>query len=396
MIFIDINDWEFSARTEQGTVLYNARAGASTAQGPLVFGDAANQCSRTHPQRFNNKYLYTLAAEPIAGDLKPAKNHADLIYHHLLQLQLPADKPITFCVGGHLTLTHLGLLLGIAKEAKLDVKGFLDSALAHSLSTPFTENYHVLDLELHRLVVSHVSITNNERTAGNTTTYDGMGAAAIIEGWMNVIADEFVQKTRFDPLHTGACEQQLLDQINGWMGEQKLKDQHISLSYADANRDIDVAASLLSDKLQQRLTGCDFESISRLLLSPRAARMRGLKDALAKRIAQVMVADEASLPNNYHTLTQSLSDQGVRRIITAKTDLEVAPATTKQKATHLLLHNQAHPLSAQRFAKHLDPQHSKTRSTDIAVNGVIAPGETVYVGDRVLLQELTYTAITVL
>ena len=79
-----------------------------------------------------------------------------------------------------------------------------------------------------------------------------------------------------------------------------------------------------------------------------------------------------------------------------KTDLEVAPATTKQKATHLLLHNQAHPLSAQRFAKHLDPQHSKTRSTDIAVNGVIAPGETVYVGDRVLLQELTYTAITVL
>ena len=158
MIFLDINDWQLTARTAYGPALFKEPVGASKATGKLEFGQPALQHSRSHPQQFNNKYFYSLAPDPLSGDLRPAKNHADLIYHHLVELSLPEDKPLVLCVSGHLTNQQLGLLLGICQEAKLTVNGFIDLALGQSLAAPMHNDYHVLDIELHRMTLSHITV----------------------------------------------------------------------------------------------------------------------------------------------------------------------------------------------------------------------------------------------
>ena len=236
MITLEVNDWQLTAWDERGECLLTQTAGASTAPGQLTFGDAALRHSRSHPQRFNNRYLYSLAADPISGDLRPAQNHADLIYHHFKQLQLPGDQPVALCVGGHVTNQQLGLLLGICQEAGMRIAGFIDAALAQSLQVPASSDYHVLDMELHRLTLSHVAVGAGHRESTQTLTLDGAGAANIIDGWMNVIADQFVQKTRFDPLHAGNTEQQLYDQVRAWLTDPAIVERRVSVKHLVESR----------------------------------------------------------------------------------------------------------------------------------------------------------------
>ena len=93
------------------------------------------------------------------------------------------------------------------------VQGFVDLGLAIALGVPASADFHVLDIELHRMTISEIHVDGQQRNVQQSTAIDGIGASNITEGWMNVAADEFVQKTRFDPLHAGQSEQQLFEQI---------------------------------------------------------------------------------------------------------------------------------------------------------------------------------------
>ncbi len=376
MLFLELNDWQMTAWDEQGDRVLQQGVGASIAPGQLSFGEAALAHSRSHPQQFNNRYLYSLSPDPIAGDLRPAKNHADLIYHHLIHMGLP-NEPIGLCVGGHLTNQQLGLLLGIAQEAGLKIAGFIDAALAQSLSVPATGDFHVLDIELHRMTLTHIAVAADHRDSTQTIGLDGLGTASIVDGWMNVIADEFVQKTRFDPLHAGNTEQQLYDQVNRWLTEIGIVDRRVNVSNGEASRDIEVSASLLKDKLRQRLASIDLDHIQRLVLSPRAASVAGLQALLAERVNYIETCSADDMARNCSTLARGFIPTDVRRIVSA--DIAVAntdtaaPQPTLANATHLLCEHIAYPLTDARFNGHV-PQ-------------TLQLGEVVRVGDQ------AYTAI---
>ncbi len=271
MVFLDINDWQLTARSEDGTLLLREPMAASRAGGALVFGFPALRQSRANPQQFNYKYLYSLAPDPGSGDMRPAKNHADLIFHHLTRLDMLKEQPVVMGIGGHLTNQQLGLLLGICQEASIQVAGFVDLALAQSIGADTTANYHVLDVELHRATLTEVVVDGQTRTQQQTVTWDGVGVANMVDGWMNVIADEFVQKTRFDPLHAGHSEQQLFDQVYAWLGQGPLNSQRISVTHGEASRDIEIDRQPLADKLRQRLRGFELDHVEQLFVTPRAA-----------------------------------------------------------------------------------------------------------------------------
>lgn len=376
MLFLEINDWQLTAWDAQGDRILQQTVGASSAPGQLSFGETALAHSRSHPQQFNNRYLYSLAPDPIAGDLRPAKNHADLIYHHLLHMGLPSE-PAGLCVGGHLTNQQLGLLLGICQEVGLKVSGFIDAALVQSLAVPASGDFHVLDVELHRMTLSHIAVSANHRETAQTVTLDGLGTANIIDGWMNVIADEFVQKTRFDPLHAGQTEQQLYDQVSRWLTEIGIVDRRVSVNNGDASRDIEVSAGLLKDKLRQRLAGADVDHIQRLVLSPRAASVAGLQALLAERVSYIDACNPSDLARNCSSLAQGFIPTDVRRIVSAEiaaasTDTPAAQPTLNS-ATHLLCDHVAYALNDARFNG--QPQQP------------LAPGDQVHIGEQ------TYTAI---
>ena len=45
------------------------------------------------------------------------------------------------------------------------------------------------------------------------------GLSALLQTWMQMLAEQFVRKTRFDPLHEAGSEQRLSDRLLAWLGE---------------------------------------------------------------------------------------------------------------------------------------------------------------------------------
>ena len=188
-----------------GEIIYDQVAAAAYDGKELIFGKAAQRAARTLPQQFNHRYLSTLSGEPLPTPLGDARNFADLIYRHLQTLAID-DTPVTFAVPSHLSDNQLGLLLGISRELDVDVQGFVDLGLAYAASSGCTGDFSVVDLEQHRLVQATFKAADGEVCLVEHRTWEGAGYAHIIEGWMSFVADEFVHRTRFDPLHTGNTE----------------------------------------------------------------------------------------------------------------------------------------------------------------------------------------------
>jgi len=402
MLFLDINDYELSLR-QSNTPVKTQPAAAAVIEGKLTFGRAALLHSRSHPQHFNNKYLYSLAADPISGDLNPAKNHADLIYHHLDQLELPAEEPLVFGVSGQVTNTQLGLLLGICKEAKLDVHGFVDLGLAHALGSVTNRSTHVLDIELHRMTLSEVIVKGSTCSVSQCEAFDGVGVSNIIEGWMNVIADEFVQKTRFDPLHAGHTEQQLFDIVWQWLGDAPSITPRVSIHHGDANRDIELNQNLLISKLEQRLEHIDLDHVGHLLVSPRVNSIPGIVDLIRNKVDHLQIVPENSIEAGYTVLADLLEPNSVRRITAADIDSKhiqadvKTPKTTPKvtQPTHLLLGFVAKSILDPTFVEFIDGETLNSRVASCIINGVAGAGTTLCVGDSVFINGETHTAIRI-
>ncbi|NOX52126.1 MAG: hypothetical protein GXP16_16555 [Gammaproteobacteria bacterium] len=396
--WLEINDWQLSGRTANNEVLCNDIAAALLRSNELVFGEAAWQNSRTHPLNFNARYLSNLSPDPVSGDLGTAKNSADLIYHHLRGLDIK-EAPITLAVAGHVSNQQLGLLLGICQEAGLQVNGFVDIALAHCLTTPLPEQFHVLDLELYRSSLSHMQIENDLLKMKQCTTTDGIGVVSIIDGWMNVVADEFVQQSRFDPLHTGASEQQVFDQIYQWLGSRELAHCRISVLNGDTQRDQEVSIRTLQAKLAQRFAALDLSQVSTLAVTARVQQIPGLMEILQKQVSHLVALKGDDVSDNYLSLARNLDNSNIRRIDTAARVAQkwASPGkTTTAQTSHLLIDHTALPLNDKIFINHINCDQAQIRSSQVCVNGELARvGHVIAIGDRIEVDGQKYLAIQV-
>jgi deoxyadenosine/deoxycytidine kinase len=69
-----------------------------------------------------------------------------------------------------------------------------------------------VDVFLQHVQVSELVIGTEVRHERSFEVRD-CGFSNLLDGWVNLIADRFVQETRFDPLHTADSEQQLYNQV---------------------------------------------------------------------------------------------------------------------------------------------------------------------------------------
>ncbi len=399
MIFLEINDWQLTLRDSQGLVQTRQPAAASSAAGGLVFGADALARSRSHPQQFNNRYLSSLSADPVAGDLGSARNHADLVYEHVKALDLDPAVAVGLAIPGYLTNDQLGLLLGIFQETGLAVSGFVETGLAQALHLPGGSATHLLDIEMHRLCLTQLTFQEEQIAATKTNSLDGFGVANIVDGWMNVIADEFVHKTRFDPMHAGQSEQQLFDNVYGWLGHAEVSPQRVRVNQGEAVREMEVSARQLDDKLRQRLSAAEFGELGTLAVTPRVLAVPGLASALESAGCTLIRVDENTIAANYAALRADLEREGVRRITSARTRSNgevAAPAaiSSKQTATHLLADHHATALDSARFVPIFDPSTAACRDRNVKINGMFAElGQTLHPGDEVECLGATFTAI---
>ena len=219
MLVLDINDAEI-ALTRNGEELYPNPGVASVAPKTTVFGHEALARARLHPQQSHNEFWQRLNADPVTPRGRGVANQADLVYLQLQELRAATGEKrpaVVLVAPSAVTNEQFAVLLGIASEAGLDVRAIVDASVARGKHQRLEWVRAGFDVSLQRATVTQIErIDTDDRPIVRRSAVDEIpaaGFAALVEGWIDVVADRFVDGTRFDPLRIANTEQQVFDQL---------------------------------------------------------------------------------------------------------------------------------------------------------------------------------------
>ena len=286
MLQLFLDDWNLTL-CDAARVLRQEPAVALEHGGELRFGAAAIDEARLHPRGSNQDYLGKLNADPLNQPMKAARNHADLTYLHLKALTEEIEEVqdgVCVIVPSTVSNDQLGLFLGVAKEAGLPIKGFTDLAALSGAALPTPQHFQFIELNLGRAYLCEVR--SNPLTRVETPTeFIDFGISRVLDGWTNVIADQFVTASRFDPLHAADTEQQLYNLVRGWMGSEA-PSSYVTLEHQNQTRRQEISIDALRAKLEQMI-----EPLQNLLnpelpirLGPNASALPLLRSVLSANV----------------------------------------------------------------------------------------------------------------
>jgi hypothetical protein len=191
--------------------------------GRVLVGDAAASRYRTAPLHAQNRYWHALGTEPLPWSAEGVATAADLAHAHLTAVLAPAAEPaiadLLLAVPPGYTREQLGLLVGIANECGVTVRGLVDAGLAAGMTVAPAPCMLHLDLQLHQAVATllEVSPADGMLRRVRYELLPGVGVLAFRQAMAAAIATAFVRETRFDPLHQAATEQALHDRLPDWL-----------------------------------------------------------------------------------------------------------------------------------------------------------------------------------
>lgn len=183
----------------------------------LLIGTRAQQNAKLLPRWTNNRFWNQLNTDNISNATSSIRHHADLAFSHLedLQQHVNADS-LVIAVPAYYDKAQLGLLLGMCKEAGLPVTSLVDMSLLAIANQPSHTNAMYLDIGLHRISLTMLKTDGAIRQTGHQTILE-TGFATFWDRWASLIAEQFIQSSRFDPMHEAASEQQLFNQLPAFM-----------------------------------------------------------------------------------------------------------------------------------------------------------------------------------
>ncbi|HKE43348.1 MAG TPA: FHA domain-containing protein [Steroidobacteraceae bacterium] len=222
---IEINDAGVLVAVD-GVVRQSSPGYALLDREPTVVGEPALHAARIEPLNINNRFWNELDERPLLVRAAAGRSHADLAYLHLAHIWRDLAEPpqaVRFAVPATLRPQQLALLLGIAREARVPVAGFVDTAVALASTAPDSGRLLYVDVHLHHTVITAVAVGERARRERSELARNA-GWLAFTDTWLSMVGREFVARTRFDPLHRAAVEQQLFDALPGWLEQLQTSD----------------------------------------------------------------------------------------------------------------------------------------------------------------------------
>jgi hypothetical protein len=295
LLALEVNDARLilARGSAVGGELIAESEGYAVLEGPNVLtGDAARSRARLKPLYSYNRFWRELSVAELPRPNARARTAADLAFAHLDGMLAPfrAGSPeLLLALPAGYSREQLGLLLGVANECGAAVCGVVDSAVASVASEPVGARVLHLDLELHYAVLTALD-RDSELRRSHSELLPRHGLLALQEAWVEMIAATFVRRTRFDPLHQAANEQDLWNRLPGWLAELE-RSERIDVELADerASHTVEVTRDSL-----RSATGSVYEGLVRfvqkmclagvsteLLLSDRAGDAPGLAAQLS-------------------------------------------------------------------------------------------------------------------
>ena len=181
----------------------------------LLVGRAAERQAHLHPLEYNNVFWDQLNTEPLKQPNEHAQNHAEMAYAHLARIWEKIKghgDEVVMAVPAFFGRDQLGLVLGIAEALSMPLNGMVSLSIAAASKPCLDEVMLHLDIHLHRSEVTFLE-QGDRLTQRESVTVRGKGLHHLYTEWVKVIGDEFVRKTRFDPLHLASTEQELYDRL---------------------------------------------------------------------------------------------------------------------------------------------------------------------------------------
>lgn len=330
----------------------------------LITGREAWANASLYPRRIQNHYWDDLSTEPLADRRFRHLTAADLASRQLENLWHRAAQPgdrLAMAVPAYLDTDKLGLLLGIAMDLDIPIVAMVDAAVAATRREYLHAVPVHIDLSLRKAMLVRL-LQNGQAQLERAAVVDDCGMLDLYEIWLRVVAESFVQQSRFDPLHTAETEQVLQNNMLDWLATASSRDTvAMEIRYRGITHKAEVASLELinaATPVYQNIVS-NLRALYRagetpaMQLSDRAARMPGLADTLTARVggdvfllepgatarglAYRIVADDAGGPV---TLTRHLPwDQSPMEVAATDGRVDARP-------THVLHGARAIPINA--------------------------------------------------
>ena len=278
-------------RGETGEVLTEVPGLAVLDDDRTRTGNEAAERVRLKPLLAHTNFWRALSTEQLTRPSRLARSTADIAFSQaeaVLGLYKTEGESVLLAVPAGYSREQLALLLGVINETGVRVAGLVDAALAACSLEPAPARLLHLDLELHQAILTVLEYSGGQRAGLKRSRYEialRNGVLDIQQTLMQFIAETFIRKTRFDPLHDANTEQRLVDRLPAWLGELREQEQiTLSMQFGDRPLEIEIERAQLIAAVERhyvellrlvqgaRVAGMQIE----LRLSPRIAAFPGL------------------------------------------------------------------------------------------------------------------------
>ena len=248
---LELNDCEIRVANHAGIILRSPGIAVLDKE-DLHLGEEAVKKAYLNPRATYNRYWHKMNQDALPTANSRFRHHADLVYTHLLKIHEQAGTPseLFFAVPGSYSAEQLSMLLGIASACPFNAVGLVDVAVASAAAMAVAGEYQHIDIHLHQMVITRVQISDSiSRTA--VASVAELGLNKIYSSTAGLIADMFIQQSRFDPLHHAETEQSLYDQLPDCL--QTLRDEQevlLEIRYRDTTHHARLTRDALLGKLQ--------------------------------------------------------------------------------------------------------------------------------------------------
>jgi len=184
-------------------------------QDEIVTGRKAWDQARRHPLGVDDRFWDQLDVQPVDARDPHSPSRAEVAFEHLRrvveQVRRP-DEEVVIAVPPFYDRRQLGLLVSIARELKIPLRGLVASPVALPPELVPSGTFMVVALGLQRCTMS-IMVNGEHLRHERTYVSPDVGLLAFWRQWVKAVGGEFVRKTRFDPLHNADTEQQLHDKL---------------------------------------------------------------------------------------------------------------------------------------------------------------------------------------
>jgi len=288
-----INDAGISV-LDSNRILYREPGFALLEDNELLTGKMAYAQSREKPRSIHNEYWSNLQTTSLADRRFHHLSAADLVSRQLEQIwqQHGAGNELLVAVPAYMGTDNLGLFLGIASELGVPIVALVDAAVAATRRQYKGGIPAHVDLSLHSATLTRVAQAEQAQV-DRAEVIEGSGILALYDAWISVIAEAFVQQSRFDPLHTAETEQALHDCLPQWLAAASVGEKVVlQVEYRSIEHQAEIeslelvaAAAPIYHNIVSNLRALfRADETPALQLSDRAARMPGLADTLTARV----------------------------------------------------------------------------------------------------------------